>query len=72
MLAVGKKHSESIAFHYNMGNGKLFILHSALVLVFHTVQCIRSVPMFFAKRLYKSMKVNAPEVKTATVVHLLV
>ena len=24
----------------------------------HTVQCIRSVPMFFATRLYKSMKVN--------------
>jgi len=23
-----------------------------------SVQCIRSVPMFFAKRLYKSMKVN--------------
>lgn len=25
MLAVGKKHSESTAFHHNMGNGKLFI-----------------------------------------------
>lgn len=56
MLAVGK--TLKAPLHDNISNVRLFIYHMALFLVFITVQCIRSVPMFFARRLYKSMKVN--------------
>lgn len=43
-----------------VGNGELSVNRGISLLGFHAVQCIRSVPMFFAKRLYKSMKVNGP------------
>lgn len=59
MLAVGERlcrpldHTEQLQVVYSTNCSFSFFLLS------HTVQCIRSVPMFFAKRLYKSMKVNA-------------
>lgn len=60
MLAAGKKNTRSttpLRFHSGLISC-LFNTVSASDCVL-TVQCIRSVPMFFAKRLYKSMKVKA-------------
>lgn len=61
MLAVGERwcrpldHTQQLPALYstNCSFSLFFCLLS------HTVQCIRSIPMFFARRLYKSMKVNA-------------
>lgn len=61
MLAVGERETEGSP-HNKMEQLHIFCLVEfllSLLLVTHAVQCIRSVPMFFAKRLYKSMKVNA-------------
>lgn len=51
MLAVGKKQLSNRC-------GTTNIITRMFISIFLTVQCIRSVPMFFAKRLYKSMKVR--------------
>lgn len=59
MLSVGKNHSKSLLLGHH-GKWQVVCLTKGSLLGFSTVQCIRSVPMFFAKRLYKSMKVNVP------------
>ena len=57
MLAVGKKHIKSTTLRHDWCQVVKFTGVS-LIYFFLTVQCIRNVPMFYAKRLYKSMKVN--------------
>lgn len=59
MLAVGKNDSKRLLFGHH-GKWQVVCLVKGPLLGFYTVQCIRSVPMFFAKRLYKSMKVTVP------------